>query len=179
MDKKQIRREMRRLEEELAASGSAALRSEEIFRQVEALPEFRTARTILAYMSLPGEAQTPAAIKRWAESRRIAIPRVEGEQLRLCLYEKDKLVSGYKGILEPSANAAIISAEEVDLAIIPGVAFERRGDGIVRLGHGKGFYDRLLPQLSCKKIGVGFSFRLTEGIPSDPWDVLLDDLITA
>ena len=179
MDKKQIRREMRRLEEELAASGSAALRSEEIFRQVEALPEFRTARTILAYMSLPGEAQTPAAIKRWAESRRIAIPRVEGEQLRLCLYEKDKLVSGYKGILEPSANAAIISAEEVDLAIIPGVAFERRGEGIVRLVHGKGFYDRLLPQLSCKKIGVGFSFRLTEGIPSDPWDVLLDDLITA
>lgn len=179
MDKKQIRREMRRLEEELAAWGSAAARSQEIFRQVEALPEFRQARTVLAYMSLPGEAETPAAIRRWAESRRIAIPRVEGEQLRLCLFESDKLVSGYKGILEPSADTAVISAAEVDLAIVPGVAFERRSDGIVRLGHGKGFYDRLLPQLSCKKIGVGFNFRLIEGIPSDPWDILLDELITA
>lgn len=179
MDKKQIRREMRRLEEEFAIGGAAALRSEEIFRRVEALLEFRNARTVLAYMSLPGEAETPAAIRRWAESRRIAIPRVEGVNLRLCLYEDDKLTIGYRGILEPSPDAAIISAAEVDLAIIPGVAFERRCDGIVRLGHGKGFYDRLLPQLSCKKIGVGFSFRLTEGIPSDPWDVLLDDLITA
>ena len=118
---------------------------------VEALPEFRQARTLLLYASVPGEVDTFPWLEEWFPERRIALPKVEGEFLTLYSYSPGDLCSGYLGIREPSCRAERILPEEIDLAIVPGVAFDMTGR---RLGHGKGFYDRLLPQLRCLKAGV-------------------------
>ena len=61
-------------------------------------------------------------------------------------------------------------------AIIPGVAFDRHG---ARLGRGKGYYDRLLPQLSnAYRIGICFPFQMLEHLPSEPHDVLMNEIVS-
>ena len=122
------------------------------------------------YMDIPGEVPTGDFIRKWYSTKRIVIPRVNGEQLDLCEYDPQKIQEGYKGILEPAAEATIVNPEEIELALVPGVAFTHSG---ARLGRGKGFYDRLLPKLKCPCIGIGFSFRWVDEIPTDPWDAPL------
>ena len=64
----------------------------------------------------------------------------------------------------------------IDLAIIPGVSFDRKGN---RLGRGKGYYDRLLNKLNVYKIGICFQFQLTEpGLPTEDSDIPMDEVWT-
>ncbi len=64
---------------------------------------------------------------------------------------------------------------EIDVAIIPGLLFDLRG---FRLGRGKGYYDKLLPKLSCISIGIGFDFQIVKKLPSDTHDFKMDCLVT-
>lgn len=160
---------------EFADSGREIPEAVSIWEMVEILPEFRSAGTVLLYMSIDGEVPTEGFIGKWRKSKRIVIPKVVGNDLQLYEYGPDKLTEGYRGIAEPSEDAVRVNCPEVDLAIVPGVAFTRYG---IRLGRGKGFYDRLLPQLACPKIGICFSYRILPHIPSDPWDAPLDRVIS-
>ena len=64
---------------------------------------------------------------------------------------------------------------KVDLVLVPGVAFDLEG---YRLGHGKAYYDRLLPRLiHARKVGVGFGFQLVESVPVEPHDEVLDAVV--
>ena len=164
---------MKKLEADFLASGGAAKETEEIWRRIEQTGAFAHASTILLYMAIEGEVPTENFIRKWHGSKRIAIPKVNGESLLLYEYDPEKLQPGYKGIAEPAGDAVQIGPEEVDLALVPGVAFTRKGG---RMGRGKGFYDRLLPAMDCPKIGIGFSFRWLEDLPADPWDAALTDL---
>jgi len=168
--KQEIRLEMKRREAEFRNWDSEA---EQIWRSVEASPEFRDAACVLIYLDIPGEVPTRDFIEKWRGAKRFAVPRVVGETLELFEYDPAKLYPGYKGILEPSRDAGRIMPEEVQLALVPGVAFARDGDKVWRMGRGKGFYDRFLPSLDCPKFGVFFSFRLLDSIPLDEWDVPL------
>ena len=168
MDKQGLRALMREREKEFSAEQAAAEASE-ILRRVESLPAFARARTILLYMSMPGEVPTKSFIDKWASSKRIVLPLVKGDELELREYDPAKLREGYRGILEPSDDCAPIDPSEIDFALVPGVAF----DGNNRLGRGKGFYDRLLPRLRCPAYGAAFSFRIVDKVPADPWDAPL------
>lgn len=138
---------------------------------LEALPLFAAARTVLLYSSLYGEVPTGEWIRKWSASKRIVLPKVKGDILELREYSPSSIVSGYLGIVEPSDEAPLVGASEIDLAIVPGVAFDSAGG---RLGHGRGFYDRLLPQLKCCKIGVALPFRIVGKVPSEERDVKMD-----
>ena len=70
---------------------------------------------------------------------------------------------------------AVLPEEDIDLVIVPGVAFDRQHN---RLGRGKGFYDRLLSTLSAPKIGICYSFQLKEHIPTEPFDKKMDLILT-
>lgn len=170
MTKKEIRAEMKRRE---MVFSDADIETPAIWSRIEALPEFRDARTVLAYMSIPGEVPTQEFIDKWRGDKRIAIPLVVGESLELYEYDPDHLTAGYKGIMEPSADAVPVDPSEIDLALVPGVAFCRKDGKLWRLGRGKGFYDRLLTRLSCPTAGIFFSFRLLPDLPLDPWDLPL------
>ena len=76
---------------------------------------------------------------------------------------------------EPTADAEPLSGlEDTDLAIIPGRAFTESG---ARMGRGKGYYDRMLKDLTCPKIGVAFRCQLVDDLPTDSWDIPMDEVV--
>ena len=84
------------------------------------------------------------------------------------------LALGAYNIMEPTGELFVDYAS-IDLAVIPGVAFDREGN---RMGRGKGYYDRLLPKLrSTYKIGICLPFQLVERVPTDEHDVKMDEVI--
>lgn len=146
-----------------------------IFNQIEQLAQFRDAKTILLYYSLPDEVQTEEYISKWCKLKRIVLPLVKGDELLLKLYDVNKIEDGYRSIKEPSSDSIDVSPQEIDLAIIPGVAFDRQFN---RLGRGKGFYDRILPKLKCKKIGICYNFQIIDKVPTESFDAPLDLVIS-
>ncbi len=167
LSKNEIRAEMKRRESAFVISDAAVAK---VWAPVEASRAFAEARTVLVYMNIPGEVPTLDFIERWWGAKRILIPLVVGEKLELCEYDPSHLVEGYRGIMEPASDARRVPASEVDLALVPGVAFCVRDGKLWRLGRGKGFYDRLLSGMDCPKFGIYFPFRLVDELPLDPWD---------
>ena len=135
----------------------------------------------LAYWSeqnaLPGEVQTADFLNRWYQKKQIALPVMQGNDLQLLPYQgKEAVRRGPFGIWEPAFSPESTSIEkEIDLIIVPGVAFDRQ---LNRLGRGKGYYDRLLTTLQVPKIGIAYSFQLREQIPVEAFDRKMDLLIT-
>ncbi len=143
-----------------------------LWGQIEASKAFRGARTVLLYASLPDEVPTTALLRRWAGDKRLVLPLVCGDELLLKAYAPDAMRPGYRGIPEPLPTCPDVAPEEIDFALIPGVAFTAQGG---RLGRGKGYYDRLLPRLSrAVKVGAAFPFQVLERLPLDVWDARLD-----
>lgn len=149
--------------------------SESILLKLESHPLFRKADTVLIYHALPDEVQTSFFLDRWYGKKRLVLPLVVGEELVLKEFSADKIVRGYKGIPEPSEDAVTIDSSQVQLAVIPGVAFDAQCN---RLGRGKGFYDRLIPYLNAPLIGLGFDFQVIDLVPVEILDRKLDMVIT-
>lgn len=106
--------------------------------------------------------------------KRIILPVVTGDELELRVYTGPQdLAIGSYGIAEPT-GAPFTDYETIDLAVIPGVAFDRYGH---RLGRGKGYYDRLLPQIPASKVGICFPFQLIEEVPAEAFDFRMDTII--
>jgi len=139
-------------------------KSESLFAGICLLDRYRNANVVLAYMSFGNEVSTGPFICRCIrDGKTVALPKVEKEEgkgCRLAIHAiKDPVadvVPGFKGILEPDpSKARLLDPREIDLAVVPGVAFDAAGN---RIGYGAGCYDRLLPLLrpDCLKIGAAF-----------------------
>lgn len=151
-------------------------RSSEVLSRLEETKLFRKASCIAFYHALPGEVETADFIRKWASEKTFLLPVVEGDDLRLVSYNGDHtLKSGVFGILEPDDSCSSVPESEIDLFIIPGVAFDRKKN---RLGRGKGYYDRLLSSLHAPKIGLCFDFQLHDNIPVEPFDIPMNGIIT-
>lgn len=99
---------------------------------------------------------------------------VVGNDLELRHYTgPEDLSIGAYGISEPTGEL-FTDYEEIDLAIIPGVAFDPSGH---RLGRGKGYYDKLLPHIPACKVGICFPFQLIEEVPAEAFDICMDTVI--
>ena len=92
-----------------------------------------------------------------------------------CMDLDADLATGKFGIREPRSHCGEILLNHLDLALVPGVGFDLKGR---RLGRGRGFYDRLLAQISGTKCGVGFDEQIVEAIPTEPHDVHLNYILT-
>lgn len=147
-----------------------------IFSAVERLPEFRAARTVAVFAALPDEPATDEVLARWASTRRVVLPRVEGDAMRFYACRPDALVFGAFGILEPQGERPC-PAGEIDLVVCPGVAFTADGR---RLGRGRGYYDRYLgdPAFRGFRVGVCYAHQLVDDLPVEPHDVRMDRVIT-
>ena len=139
---------------------------------------FRAAHTVLLYSSLPDEVDTHTFIRRWEGRKRILLPVVVSDsKLELRVYTgSSNMRRGAFNIDEP-AGAAFTDYGSIDLAVIPGVAFDRHGN---RLGRGRGYYDRLLARLGrvgVPTIGVCFDFQKLDAIPAETHDIAVGEVL--
>ena len=139
--------------------------------QLELVPAWRSAKLPCVYVSFGGEASTRVILEEAFKSgRALALPKVEGSDVRL--YRVDSLAQlapGRFGIEEPVSGLPEVSPPEVDMFVIPGVAFDRRGH---RVGFGKGYYDRLLAhaKTGVPVVALAYGFQLVHHIADEPHD---------
>ena len=141
---------------------------------MRAREEFCSAGTVLLYAPLPDELDV---LPLMSDTKRFCFPRYQADRVYAAAWVErvEALVAGQFGILEPPDEATEIPASEVDLVVVPGLAF---GKDCHRLGRGRGFYDRWLTELAGYKIGVGYDHQLIETVPREDHDVQLDGVAT-
>jgi 5-formyltetrahydrofolate cyclo-ligase len=157
-----------------------AARSAEIITRVTSLPEFQMARTVHTYVAWRSEVDNHALIKEMLQGdRRVVVPVVDlaTRTLRHSQIEQfEDLASGTFGILEPPPERVQpVPISEIDLIIVPGIAFDRSGN---RIGFGGGYYDDFLRQTRAVKIGLCFQFQVIDQIPTRVQDERVDILVT-
>ncbi len=158
--------------------------SEVIRRKVFRLKAFRQATTVCCYVALPYEVQTWRMIEEMlAKGKRVVVPVTRLRPKRLELSEvRDpaaELVRGRFNVWEPVPSARRpVPEREVDLALVPGIAFDRRGH---RLGHGHGYFDRFLSRLpqTTPTVGLAFRFQLLDRLPSAAHDRTVQTVLSA
>ena len=148
-----------------------------IMARLLAHPKIMAAETILIYHSLPDEVRTQKIIAELQnEGKTIVLPAViEDGMMELRLYTgAHDLAEGAFHIMEPCGKR-YTRFEDIDVAVIPGVAFDSHNN---RLGRGRGYYDRFLPSLPhCYKIGVCFDFQKLQNIPVETNDIKMDEVL--
>lgn len=142
---------------------------------LEANEHFLKAGGVLLYHALKDEINLNGLIFKWAKNKRIFLPRVSGEDLEIVPVKGEQdLKAGAFGILEPQGEA-ISDLGLIDLIVVPGMAFDL---GLRRLGRGKGFYDRLLKIMpEAFRIGVCHSWQIVPGVPHEPHDILMNEVL--
>ena len=173
MNKETVRSRMR-ARKALLSNDERLSAANAVYRQVEQNPAFMLAERILVYHSLPDELSTLDFIDRWHTRKRFFLPRVNGVNLDILPYDRSRLHLGAFHIEEPDGEE-LTPVEDIELIIVPGVAYDRRG---CRVGRGKGYYDRLLSGTKAVKIGVAYDFQLVDDIDTDEFDVPVDIVIT-
>ncbi|MGI6219312.1 MAG: 5-formyltetrahydrofolate cyclo-ligase [Bacteroidaceae bacterium] len=170
-----LRRQMKECLREYTSEALARF-SEQVRAALEAHPFFREAQVVLLYCALPAEVDLRPLMERWAGRKEILLPVTEDEGIRLRRYEgAERMRQGRYGIWEPVGPEWDGALEQIDLVVVPGVAFDRGGN---RLGHGKGYYDRFLKRLAARRIGVCFPFQLLDEVPHDELDCRMDEVLT-
>ena len=144
---------------------------------------FRSAQTILGYLPLADEVDLfPALEWAWAAGKTISLPRFVSASNHYCAAVADSSIRraqrGAFGVIEPSADAPVLPLNRLDFVLVPGVAFDRSG---MRLGRGKGFYDRLLAEVdaaACMKCGVALDEQVVDELPAGPHDIAMNFILT-
>lgn len=162
---------------DLLSASERSAKSERIVDRVLALPEVGAAGTVMTFWSFGSEVQTSALIERLnEEGKRVVLPRVaEGEIAAVAYAPGDPVAATSFGAMEP-VGVELVPAEDVDVVIVPGVAFDRRGG---RVGYGGGFYDRLFTRApSAPAVAVAFAAQLIDEVPQGRSDSRVDVLVT-
>lgn len=173
MEKSEIRRKIKAMKSMLLETEKAEA-AEQVFDRLEQTAAFMIANHILMYHSLADELSTHRFLRKWADRKHFYLPRVNGVNLDILPYEESRLELGAFHIEEPTGTNTV-SPEDIELIIVPAVAYDRNGN---RLGRGKGFYDRLLSSTRATKVGVAYEFQIVDEIPVEPHDVAMDMVIS-
>ncbi len=134
---------------------------------------FKKAKKVMFYVAFGGEVETTEMIKEARKSGKIiAVPVCMANRIsiRPCILNYNAgLIKGPYGVLEPAVKR-YLSLDELDLVIVPGVAFDKKGN---RLGRGKGCYDSFLKKIprDTPSIGLAFDFQILPSLPTEAHDV--------
>ncbi len=173
MTKKELRQMIRQRKQQHPVGESSAFIS-----RLKDNSHFTHAQTLLLYSALSDEVPTQILIDGLAaQGKTVLLPRVVSDtdmELRRYSGPAD-LQRGAFGIFEPTGEL-FTDYNTIDVAIIPGMAFDAKGH---RLGRGKGYYDRFLAKLSPStyKIGLFFSWQRVDYVPTDEHDIPMDEVI--
>jgi 5-formyltetrahydrofolate cyclo-ligase len=187
-EKSAIRQRILSLRGKLPAEARTAA-SERIAQRLLQLPQYQSATSVLAYMNYGSEVASELVVRRaLADGKRVALPRVNRITDHLDLYWvqdlEHQLLPGSWGIREPVVAQCerLISPNEVEFALLPGVAFCRDGS---RLGYGGGYFDKLLatPGGEVKNskptlVAAAFALQIVEALPQLPTDIKVGWIVT-
>jgi 5-formyltetrahydrofolate cyclo-ligase len=174
-----IRREI--LAKRTSQKGAVKLAKDAMIKEkLLSLPEFRDSKVILFYMSIRGEVKTDSMISEVLQTgKKVLVPVADVKNRRLLIseiHDLNELSPGSFGVPEPK-HPHEFPIDKIDLVIIPGIAFDRKGD---RIGYGTGFYDRFLKTLkkTVPFIALAYDLQIVPEIPKDEMDVRISKIIT-
>ena len=144
---------------------------------------FLESKIALLYVNGNLEVQTDSIIqKAYSYSKLVVLPAFDPESFKMKLMKvdavKQELIPGPRGIVEPDASKCKeVPMDRIDIAIIPGLAFDEKGG---RIGSGTGYYDRLIPRLAIttRKVALTFEEQIVPQIPMESHDKHVDIIIT-
>ena len=162
-----------RLEQRAAVSSQACARMEQ-----QGL--WQRARSVLLYAPMTEELDVwPLVVQGLAAGKTVALPRFDPVAKQyFARWIKDltrDIQSGHFGIREPADHCLPVDLGQVDLVLVPGVAFDLRGG---RLGRGRGYYDKLLAPVLGATCGVAFDEQIVPEVPVGPRDLRLKFVLT-
>ncbi len=172
-----LRTQVRRVRKELAPEEVRSA-SARIQRRVADLAAFKTARVVGCYVALPHEVQTAKLMeKAWASGKKVCVParETQGGDYRMAWLERGEATARGSYRIPQPAEFRPAPVRDIDLVIVPAVAFDRRGR---RLGHGGGHYDRLLAGCRGLKVGLAFEVQIVDSIPTEHLDIPVDLVVT-
>ena len=148
-----------------------------------AFANFREASIALLYISRYDKFDTREIVKKSIASNKISVlPAFDDEKKEMTLMKVDRidkdLIAGPNGCLEPDKrHCKIVPHESIDIAVIPGLAFDEKGG---RIGIGEGYYDRLIPKLpiTTRKVVLAFEEQIVPVVPMESHDKYVDIIIT-
>jgi len=187
--RKELRAKLAALDDEAILSASNA-----VAQQLFALPEYAQSKGVACFLSMPKEFNTRPILERlFQDGKRAYLPRVESvKEHTMSMLEASSLADvdafppGRWNIPEPARDGperveALQDGSEIDLIVVPGLAFDERGG---RLGQGAGFYDRYLAKIqeikgkgTVKLVGVTIDELMIEQVPRDHLDFLMDQVL--
>ena len=168
----------------------SALAESDITKKVRAIEDrlfefanFLEAKIALLYVSGDNEVQTRNIIKRaYSYNKIVVLPAFDPKTFEMELMKVDKfaqeLKPGPRGVPEPNAGRCkIVPIDRIDIAIIPGIAFDEKGG---RIGTGRGYYDRLIPNLAVttRKVALTLEEQVIPQVPMESHDKHVDIIIT-
>lgn len=182
LDKKILRRNILSKRAALGKDGNISL-SKKIINKLIDTEYYKNANTIMCYISFGSEINTHEFIRNCIkDGKRIVVPVTFHEPREMKpsqILSFDELEPGYFNILTPKKEfIRYIDPKEIDLIIVPGAVFDRKG---YRIGFGGGYYDRFLADKindKSTKISVAFHLQIIDQVPKEEHDVPVDIIIT-
>jgi len=171
-DLKQNKQEIRKtVEKKLKALSAKEMRNKckLIEDRLFAFANFLEAETTLLYVNQPYEVDTRQILKRCSQtSKEIVLPLFSADNNGAKLY---------KLLMPDPDRCKLLDIGIIDIAIIPGIAFDEKGG---RIGDGTGRYDRLIPELpiTARKVAFALEEQMTPAVPMEPHDRYVDIIIT-
>lgn len=153
------------------------LKSRQIAEYIHSLNEFRESKVLALYSPIKNEVETELIFYHAKKAKKkILYPRVEKDSLVFSVVNNlSELKRGKFGIPEPPSSAANFSPEEIELFIIPGVAFDTKG---FRLGYGYGYYDNVICKVPGVLIGLAYRFQVVNNIFPTGKDIRVHMILT-
>lgn len=146
---------------------------------------YKKAKNIFIYISYSSEIDTKEIINyALDDGKTIFVPRTEFKTKLMDavkITSFNNMIEDRYGILEPSKQEPYIQPEQLDLIVVPGIAFDKEGG---RTGYGAGYYDRYFKKISkeraekIKKVALAYDFQVIDKVPIDEQDVRIDCVIT-
>ena len=157
---------------------SAELRdisSDRIHQNLKQISSFTNSQNIACYFPIGSEVDTHNILLEMLEQdKTLLLPRIVNNNLEFCVVPNlEKLEKGSFEIMEPKESCK--KAEKINCVLIPTVGVSKTG---VRLGYGKGYYDRFLSSTEPVKISLNYSKQIVKSIRSDSHDIKIDGIVT-
>jgi 5-formyltetrahydrofolate cyclo-ligase len=141
--------------------------------------EWRSGATVALFGGLPSEPDLSPIVAWLAEHQfRVAYFAMLGDDLvPQRVRSVDDLTTGAFGVCVPRSHCEVVPVHDLDVVCVPGLAFDLQGG---RLGHGRGYFDRLLAQLpsSTIRLGVGFELQVVRAVPMEKHDIPMTAIVT-